>query len=179
MEGKHPGSPGRQASYPGDGGVVAFKGNGPQGPLYFDGGSMSRFFLIPKAARSDREPVLGGLPERGDDFGTTVRNARCLLCKRVRFAADGDRCHCAAPQWGPSSARANVHPTVKPTELMRHLVRLVTPAGGVVLDPFLGSGSTALAAEQEGFAWIGIEREEEYVRIAEARLNGTQKGLAL
>jgi site-specific DNA-methyltransferase (adenine-specific) len=62
---------------------------------------------------------------------------------------------------------------------MRHLVRLVTPSGGVVLDPFLGSGTTALAAEMEGFAWVGIEREEEYVRIAEARLNGTQRGLGL
>jgi len=62
---------------------------------------------------------------------------------------------------------------------MRHLVRLVTPPGGTVLDPFLGSGTTALAAEMEGFAWIGVEREAEYVAIAEARLNGTQKGLGL
>jgi hypothetical protein len=62
---------------------------------------------------------------------------------------------------------------------MRHLIRLVTPSGGVVLDPFLGSGTTGLAAEREGFAWIGIEREAEYVAIAEARLNGTQRGLGL
>jgi site-specific DNA-methyltransferase (adenine-specific) len=69
---------------------------------------------------------------------------------------------------------------VKPTELMRHLVRLVAPApGGVVLDPFAGSGSTLIAAEQEGFQWIGIEKEAEYVAIAEARLNGTQRGLGL
>jgi DNA modification methylase len=69
--------------------------------------------------------------------------------------------------------------TVKPIELMRHLVRLVTPAGGTVLDPFLGSGTTALAAEQEGRQWVGIEREAEYVRIAEARLSGWQRGLGL
>jgi site-specific DNA-methyltransferase (adenine-specific) len=62
---------------------------------------------------------------------------------------------------------------------MRHLVRLVTPPGGTVLDCFAGSGSTLIAAEQEGFAWIGIEREREYVAIAEARLNGTQRGLGL
>jgi hypothetical protein len=62
---------------------------------------------------------------------------------------------------------------------MRHLVRLVTPPGGTVLDPFLGSGTTALAAEMEGFAWVGIEREAEYVAIAEARLNGTQRGMGL
>ena len=62
---------------------------------------------------------------------------------------------------------------------MRHLIRLVTPSGGVVLDPFGGSGTTALAAEQEGFRWILVEREAEYVAIAEARLNGTQRGLGL
>jgi DNA modification methylase len=106
-----------------------------------DSGTYSRFFLIPKAARTDREPVIS--PLRVD------------------------------------SSRHNQHPTVKPTDLMRHLVRLVTPPGGTVLDPFLGSGTTALAAEMEGFEWIGIEREAEYVAIAEARLNGTQRGLGL
>jgi site-specific DNA-methyltransferase (adenine-specific) len=68
---------------------------------------------------------------------------------------------------------------VKPVELMRHLVRLVTPEGGTVLDPFLGSGSTAVAAEQEGFDWIGIEREAEYVAIAEQRMVDVQSGLGL
>lgn len=58
-------------------------------------------------------------------------------------------------------------------------MRLVTPPGGTVLDPFAGSGSTLLAAEMEGFQWIGIEKEAEYVAIAEARLNGTQRGLGL
>jgi site-specific DNA-methyltransferase (adenine-specific) len=79
----------------------------------------------------------------------------------------------------PGAWRENSHPTVKPTDLMRHLIRLVTPSGGVVLDPFLGSGSTAIAAELEGFDWIGIEKEAEYIAIAEARLNGTQRGLGL
>jgi DNA methylase len=62
---------------------------------------------------------------------------------------------------------------------MRHLVRLVTPQGGTVLDPFLGSGTTGIACEMEGFSWIGIEREFEYVQIAEARLNGVQRGFGL
>jgi site-specific DNA-methyltransferase (adenine-specific) len=119
-----------------------------------------RFLIIPKAARSDREPVLGGAGGRvvpvwgGDEDDLT-------------------------PGKKSTVARRNVHPTVKPVDLMRHLVRLVTPPGGTVLDPFLGSGTTGLAAEMEGFAWIGIEKEAEYVAIAEARLNGTQKGLAL
>jgi len=60
---------------------------------------------------------------------------------------------------------------------MRHLVRLITPKGGTVLDPFLGSGTTALAAEAEGFEWVGIEREAEYVAIAEQRL--VKPGLGL
>jgi DNA modification methylase len=85
----------------------------------------------------------------------------------------------ACARCGRPLPRFSTHPTQKPTELMRHLVRLVTPTGGVVLDPFLGSGTTALAAEMEGFEWIGIEREAEYVAIAEARLNGTQRGLGL
>lgn len=60
---------------------------------------------------------------------------------------------------------------------MRHLVRLVTPPGGVVLDPFLGSGTTALAARLEGFDYVGIEREPEYVAIAEARLADLSEGI--
>ena len=65
----------------------------------------------------------------------------------------------------------NHHPTVKPTELMRYLCKLVTQPGGTVLDPFMGSGSTGKAAMLEGFNFIGIEQDEEYVKIAEARIN--------
>lgn len=64
----------------------------------------------------------------------------------------------------------NHHPTVKPVALMRWLVRLVTPPGGIVLDPFMGSGTTGIAALQEGRAFVGIEREPEYHAIAEARI---------
>jgi len=64
----------------------------------------------------------------------------------------------------------NVHPTVKPLALMRWLVRLVTPPGGTVLDPFAGSGTTLLAARAEGFGAVGIEREAEYVEIMRKRL---------
>ena len=65
---------------------------------------------------------------------------------------------------------ANTHPTVKPTDLMAYLCRLVTPPGGVVLDPFMGSGSTGKAAMREGFRFIGIEMDESYLKIAEARI---------
>jgi site-specific DNA-methyltransferase (adenine-specific) len=124
-------------------------------PSYGDSGTYSRFFLIPKASRSDREPVLRSDRELPfDDFNRNVGNT---LARR----------------------RENSHPTVKPTELMRHLVRLVTPPGGTVLDPFLGSGTTGVACEMEGFRWVGIEKEPEYVAIAEARLLGTARGLGL
>jgi site-specific DNA-methyltransferase (adenine-specific) len=117
-----------------------------------DAGGYSRFFVIPKADASDREPVLGSLS--GLDHVDRVAGV-------------------------VGTTRRNYHPTVKPTELMRHLVRLVTPADGVVLDPFLGSGTTVLAAAEEGFGSVGIEREAGYVAIAEARLNGVQLGLGL
>ena len=69
----------------------------------------------------------------------------------------------------------NAHPTVKPTDLMRYLCRLVTPSGGVVLDPFMGSGSTGKAAMLEGFDFIGIEREANYIKIAEARIKAAKE----
>jgi DNA modification methylase len=131
---------------------------------YGDSGGYSRFFVIPKADRADREPVVRGQIER---------QSRSTLNAYAK-PSEGR----TAPKNG-SNPRENAHPTVKPVDLMRHLVRLVTPQGGTVLDPFLGSGSTAIAAELEGFPWIGIEKEESYVAIAEARLNGTQRGLGL
>lgn len=68
----------------------------------------------------------------------------------------------------------NNHPTVKPTALMEYLIKLVTPVGGIVLDPFMGSGSTGKGAVRNGFDFIGIEREEEYIKIAEARINNAR-----
>jgi DNA modification methylase len=70
----------------------------------------------------------------------------------------------------------NKHPTVKPTDLMRYLCRLVTPPGGVVLDPFMGSGSTGKAAIREGFRFIGIERDPDYRTIARARIDAAKGG---
>jgi site-specific DNA-methyltransferase (adenine-specific) len=75
--------------------------------------------------------------------------------------------------------KANTHPTVKPVELMRYLVRLVTPKGGVVLDPFMGSGSTGMGAREEDFNFIGIEKEREYYEIAKARIKNVKPQLKL
>jgi DNA modification methylase len=139
------------------------------GPHYGDSGGYSRFFIIPKADRADREPVLRGQPERPVDARMGLKNGG---------PGEPSKGSKEGYEYRPA-VRANSHPTVKPTDLMRHLVRLVTPQGGTVLDCFAGSGSTLIAAEMEGFAWIGIEKEPEYVAIAEARLNGTQRGMGL
>jgi len=72
----------------------------------------------------------------------------------------------------------NHHPTVKPTDLMAYLCRLVTPAGGIVLDPFMGSGSTGKAAMREGFKFIGCELDSEYLAIAKARIEHEQAKIA-
>ena len=113
-----------------------------------DSGSAARFFYCAKASKSDREAGLREAERHAySDFAGT-------------------------PEHGPKeNVRArNHHPTVKPTALMRYLCRLVTPPGGVVLDPFTGSGSTGKAAVLEGFDFVGIEREAEYVEIARARI---------
>lgn len=102
------------------------------------------------------------MPDLG--YNDTGSAARFFYCAK---ASKSDR------------GESNGHPTVKPTELMRYLVRLVTQPGGTVLDPFTGSGSTGKAAVLEGFEFIGIEREAEYVAIAEARIVEAQRSLGL
>jgi site-specific DNA-methyltransferase (adenine-specific) len=123
-----------------------------------DSGSAARFFYCAKASKADRDEGLDGLEARRTTFadGTGLKN-------------NGD----GTPRNQQPSNR-NHHPTVKPTDLMRYLCRLVTPPGGVVLDPFMGSGSTGKAAMLEGFRFIGIEREAEYVEIAKARIARAQ-----
>lgn len=79
---------------------------------------------------------------------------------------------------GRDTKRRNTHPTVKPVALMRHLVRLVTPPGGRVLDPFLGSGTTAVAAVLEGFDWVGCEMTDEYLPIIKGRVKHARKEAA-
>lgn len=111
--------------------------------------SAARFFYCAKASRKDRHE---GLQDPGPQFqhGAT-------LCKVENMATTG-----------------NNHPTVKPTDLMTYLCRLVTPPGGVVLDPFMGSGSTGKAALRERFQFIGIEMDQEYFRIAELRIKSAK-----
>jgi site-specific DNA-methyltransferase (adenine-specific) len=110
-------------------------------------GASARFFYCAKASAKDRDEGVEGVA--GVAGGMSGRR-------------DGSM--------GSITMRKNTHPTVKPTDLMRYLCRLVTPPSGTVLDPFMGSGSTGKAAMLEGFAFVGIEREAEYIDIAKARI---------
>ena len=123
---------------------------------YGDSGSAARFFYCAKASKSERNAGLEGLPERHAGVGDT--------------RPSGDFSQRLNKTDKPTQPRANFHPTVKPLALMRYLIKLVTPPNGTVLDPFLGSGSTAVAAILEGFEWIGCEMTEDYFSIIEARV---------
>jgi len=130
-----------------------------------DTGSAARFFYCAKASKSDRDAGLDAFPEVQTSVGDKRPGGD--FNERLGKTPGGDFNERLGKTPG---VRRNNHPTVKPTDLMRYLCRLVTPPGGVVLDPFTGSGSTGKAAVLEGFRFIGIEREAEYVRIAKARI---------
>jgi site-specific DNA-methyltransferase (adenine-specific) len=132
-----------------------FAGRAPSEPRG-DSGSAARFFYCAKASKRDRDEGCEGLP--------------------VKRCSDGRASGLSSgmPEKALAAAR-NHHPTVKPTDLMRYLCRLVTPPGGVVLDPFMGSGSTGKAAALEGFHFIGMERDADYFTIAQARIDHARK----
>lgn len=138
-------------------GAVGFKMK--PGMRRVDEGTAARFFYCAKASKRDRDEGLDALPDKL--FGMSGAAAA---------AARGEMYDNGDGGVNRVTVRKNHHPTVKPTDLMRWLVRLVTPVGGVVLDPFTGSGSTDKAAVLEGFRFIGCELNPEYIKLAEARI---------
>jgi DNA modification methylase len=126
------------------------------GPCYSDKGGVSRFFYCAKASTSERNAGLEGMPEKS----TYVRDGANNPSPNRQIRAD--------------NAVKNVHPTVKPIKLMEYLCRLITPPGGTILDPFMGSGTTGIAAKRLGFDFIGIEMNPEYFAIAEKRILNAQ-----
>lgn len=132
-----------------------------------------RFVYIPKASKKDRNEGLAGLA--GKVIGHNLSSNACGRCGlTIKANGSGNKCECGElRETIKLPAPANFHPTVKPTDLMRYLCRLVTPPGGTVLDPFMGSGSTGKGAILEGFDFVGIELEEAYFGIAEKRINKT------
>lgn len=126
---------------------------------YEDSGSASRYFYCAKASKKDRDEGLDAFEERKTTDGCIRANVE------------------TARKFGANSAlRKNIHPTCKPTELMQYLVRLVSPKGATILDPFMGSGSTGKAVMFENrerdanYKFIGIELTDEYLPIAQARI---------
>jgi len=149
------------------GGARPAKAHKPTGELYeggwgpirdgerieFAGGSAARFFYCAKASKKDRNEGL-------DEMPSTMR----------KTMSGGEWVDADGKLKNRPAATQNHHPTVKPTDLMRYLCRLITPPNGTILDPFTGSGSTGKAAALEGFDFIGIEQSAEYVEIATARI---------
>lgn len=129
-------------------GVVGFHMR--PGARRLDSGSAARFFYCAKTSRKDR-------------------NEGLLSSDAPVVAKDATMRDCETAEW--NTRNGNSHPTVKPTDLMAYLLRLVTPPGGVALDPFMGSGSTGKAAMREGFQFIGCEIDEQYAAIARARID--------
>lgn len=141
---------------------------------YQDSGSAARYFYCAKASNRDRDEGL-------DDFETTQDPSKgnglgrvCEFCGAPQLHPE--LCHCEVKSW-VLPPKKNIHPTVKPCELMQYLVRLVTPKGGTILDPFNGSGSTGKAVMYENkdrdskYKYIGIELTHEYLPISDARIS--------
>lgn len=147
---------------------------GDQRPGFGDAGSASRYFYCAKASKADRDAGCDGLESRQVSYMNTHGGN----------ADKGETWHPIDDKTGKERDRfqaksRNHHPTVKPTDLMRYLCRLVTPPGGTVLDPFTGSGSTGRGAILEGFNFIGIERDAEYADIARRRCREAEESVAL
>lgn len=121
-----------------------------------------KIIYVPKPSKKERNAGLDGLPKKGKVFNgqnaTPAGKAKGSVEDKFSTA--------------PST---NSHPTVKPVKLMEYLIKLVTPPGGIVLDPFLGSGTTAVAAENLGFSWKGCELTEEYLPIIKGRVTHANK----
>ena len=124
-------------------------------------GSAARFFYCAKAGKRDRNEGL-------EAFDAVMTN----FAAGTGLSKNGD----GSPRNMNADAK-NPHPTVKPTELMRYLCRLVTPPGGLIVDPFAGSGSTGKAAILEGFQFVGFELDPQYTAIANARVEAARDSL--
>lgn len=132
---------------------------------YGDEGGASRFFYVAKANKKEKNAGLTELVENN-----RFQTRECTQCgKNVPYVGS---CGCSDAKIVMRNAQPtkNSHPTVKPIELMRYLIGLVTKPGGIVLDPFLGSGTTGIAAVLDGFEFIGIDQSEEYVELSRQRI---------
>ena len=157
------------------GGNIYGNGNGITGAEskgevigFGDKGSAARFFYVPKTSKKDRNDGLENFTPKA----TASSEFRPNHAEKADNGEDGN----PYGRWTPTQ---NNHPTVKPTDLMRYLVTMVTPKGGTTLDPFMGSGSTGRGAKLGGFNFIGIELDENYLEIAKARIDAISTEVTL
>lgn len=136
------------------------KGNDKETHDFRDSGSAARFFYCAKTSKKDRDEDLDVLSDKQYTFFQT---------------GGGSSGKASSISKERNTSYKNTHPTVKPTSLMAYLINLVTPEGGIVLDPFMGSGSTGKACMRENFKFIGIEMEQEYFHIAYLRVSAKNK----
>ena len=144
----------------GKNGIYGSADNELEQTYYGDSGGASRFFYCPKTSKTDRNE---GLDDFEDKEAPKRDDGQPYGMNTNKFRPDGS-------ERKPVQPKKNNHPTVKPTDLMLYLIRMVTPKSGTTLDPFMGSGSTGKAAVRGGFDFVGIEREKEYMEIATARI---------
>jgi site-specific DNA-methyltransferase (adenine-specific) len=130
---------------------------------YTDKGGASRYFYQAKVSKQERNMGLDGFDEK-----------ESVMPGINTFDNDGNRLRVDGSIIPPLVSK-NVHPTVKPVALMSYLCRLVTPANGIVCDPFMGSGSTGIASQLEGFRFVGMEMDPDYFKIAEARIDSYEQ----
>lgn len=132
-------------------------------------GNASRFFksiiYVPKASASERSKGCDNMEEK---TAGTLNFRNPSATDRSEDAPSVDA------MGGTTKPKTNFHPTVKPVALMQYLVSMITPKGGTVLDPYMGSGTTGVAAVMEGFDFVGIEMDEGYMKIAEARIGSSR-----
>jgi len=156
-----------------EGGFVGFAHNAIQDDKFIgDSGSASRFFYCAKASKRERNKGLENMEKKA------ITNAKgnglgrvCNICGANQL----NPCNCKNNTWILPKKNQNNHPTVKPIALMEYLVKLVSREGQVVLDPFMGSGTTGMACKKLDRDFIGIEMMPEYMEIAKARIDGVKK----
>jgi len=137
---------------------------------YSDKGGASRFFYQAKVGKKERNMGLEDFQAKQPEGLGHGLDRICSICEAPQLKP----CDCKDNKW-VLKAKKNTHPTVKPVSLMAYLCRLITPPNGIVLDPFMGSGSTGIAANLEGFSFVGMEMDEDYFKIAEARIEDYEK----
>jgi site-specific DNA-methyltransferase (adenine-specific) len=129
-----------------------------EGQFFSDKGGASRFFYCPKASKKEKDLGLDSMELKTGRIGAT-------------YAGNQDTSKIGGNPDKPTLPRKNNHPTIKPLALMEYLIKMTTRPGGVVLDCFMGSGSTGVAAKRNGFSFIGVEKEEDYFNIAQQRID--------